>query len=153
MLTSVYELVEVSGDRVILFETITAAQKAYDILQPMIDVSVDCNALTFNQIDEELVKWLVEDDYVTAGAKERVYIYPVSIISKFEKTTLYQYQDLQIEQKFIPPADWEFTTRDCEASRRHRSGKIIDFTWWGYEDSSIDIGFYIENFLRCKVEQ
>ena len=49
------------------------------------------------------------------------------IISKFEKTTIYQYQDLWIEQKFIPPADWEFVTRDGR-------GKIINSTWWGYED-------------------
>ena len=131
----------------ILFESVEAATKAFKTLKPMIEVSLDCNALTFNAIDKELVKWLVEDDYVTAGAKERVYIYPVSIISKFEKTTLYQYQNLQIEQKFIPPADWEFITKDSQ-------GKIINSTWWGYEDGSIDIGFYIENFLeRCKVEQ
>ena len=128
----------------------------------MIEVDIDCNALTYDEIDRELVKWLVEDDYVTAGARRRVFIYPVSIISKFEKTTIYQYQDLQIEQKFIPPADWEFITRD-------RQGRIINSIWWGYEDKdthfevasksrvvrgSIDIGFYIENFLeRCKVEQ
>lgn len=131
----------------ILFETITAARKAYDTLQPMIDVSLDCNALTYDELDEELVKWLVSDRYCQTGARERVYIYPISIISKFEKTTIYKYQDFQIEQKFIPPADWEFTTRD-------RSGKIINSTWWGYEDGSIDIGFYIENFLkRCKVGQ
>ena len=131
----------------ILFETITAAQQAYNTLQPMIDLSLDCNALTYNEIDEELVKWLVEDGYCRAGISKRVYIYPVSIISKSSNTTLYQYQDLQIEQKFIPPADWEFVTRD-------RSGEIINSTWWGYEDGSIDVGFYIENFLkRCKVEQ
>ena len=125
----------------ILFETIAAAVQAYDTLQPMIDVGLDCNAITFNEIDEELVKWLVEDDYVTVGARERVYIYPVSIISKSSNTTFYQYQDLQIEQKFIPPADWEFVTRD-------RFGKTINSTWWGYEDGKIDIGFYIENFLK-----
>ncbi|MBE9044918.1 hypothetical protein IQ255_10950 [Pleurocapsales cyanobacterium LEGE 10410] len=59
-----------------------------------------------------------------------------------------------LSRQFIPPADWEFVTRDCEASRRHRLGQIINSTWWGYEDGKIDIGFYIENFLkRCKVEQ
>ena len=125
----------------ILFETITAAQQAYNTLQPMIDLSLDCNALTFDEIDKELVKWLVEDNYCRAGAKKRIYPYPVSIISKTDKTTLYQYQDLQIEQKFIPPADWEFTTRD-------RFGKTINSTWWGYEDGKIDIGIYIENFLK-----
>ena len=146
----------------ILFETITAARKAYNTLQPMIEVGLDCNALTYSESDEELVKWLVRDCYCQLGDKKRIYPYPVSIISKTDKTiceavsfrTLYQYQDLQIEQKFIPPADWEFVTRDCEASRRHRFGKIINRTWWGYEDGSIDIGFYIENFLeRCKVGQ
>ena len=113
----------------------------------MIDVSLDCNALTFDETDEELVKWLVSDRYCQSGSKERVYIYPVSIISKYSNTTIYQYHNLQIEQKFIPPTDWEFVTRD-------RSGKIINSIWWGYEDGKIDIGFYIENFLeRCKVEQ
>ena len=131
----------------ILFESVEAATRTFKTLKLMVEVSLDCNALTFDEIDEELVKWLVEDSYVTTGIKKRVYIYPVSIISKLEKTTLYQYQDLQIEQKFIPPADWEFITRD-------RLGKIINSIWWGYEDGSIDIGFYIENFLeRCKVEQ
>ena len=134
----------------------------------MIEVSLYFNALTFDEIDEELVRWLVQDNYVTAGTKTRVYIYPVSIISKFEKTTLYQYQDLQIEQKFIPPADWEFTTRDCKASRRHRLGKIINSIWWGYEDkdthfevasksrvvrAKIDIGIYIESFLNPVLEE
>ena len=49
----------------ILFETITAAQQAYDTLQPMIEVSLDCNALTYDGIDEELVKWLVSDRQAT----------------------------------------------------------------------------------------
>ena len=138
----------------ILFESVDAANKAFRTLKPMIDVSLDCNALAYSELDEELVKWLVRDceasrrhRYYQAGAKKRIYPYPVSIISKSGKTTLYQYQDLQIEQKFIPPADWEFVVRD-------RLGKIINSTWWGYEDGKIDIGFYIENFLkRCKVEQ
>jgi hypothetical protein len=125
----------------ILFETITAAVQAYNTLQPMIDVSLDCNAVTFNEIDEELVKWLVRDRYYKSGSKERVYIYPVSIISKSSDTTLYQYQDLQIEQKYLPPADWEFVTKDSQ-------GKIINSIWWGYEDGLIDIGMYIENFLK-----
>ena len=55
----------------------------------MIEVSLDCNILTFNEIDEDLVKWLGEDDSVTAGAKKRVYIYPVSIVSKTLNTILY----------------------------------------------------------------
>ena len=135
------------SDVTILFESVEAAKEAFTTLKPMIDVSLDCNALTYDEIDEELVKWLVEDGYVTAGTKKRVYVYPVSIISKSDKTTLYQYQDLQIEQKLIPPADWEFTTREP-------MGKIINLTWWGYEDGRIDIGFYIENFLkRCKLGQ
>ena len=45
----------------ILFETITAAVQAYDTLQPMIEVGLDCNALTYSELDEELVKWLVSD--------------------------------------------------------------------------------------------
>ena len=89
-----------------------------------------------------VVRW---HRYCQLRDRKRIYPYPVSIISKSGKTTLYQYQELQIEQKFIPPADWEFTTCDC-------MGKIINSTWWGYEDGSIDIGFYIENFLeRCEV--
>ena len=84
----------------ILFETITAAQEAYNTLQPMIDVTLDCNAVTYNETDEELVKWLVQDSYCQAGSKKRVYIYPVSVISKSSDTTIYQYQNLMIEQKY-----------------------------------------------------
>ena len=111
----------------ILFETITAASLAYNTLQPMIDVTNDCNAITYNETDEELVKWLVGVRYCQVGASIRVYIYPVSVISKSSICTLYQYQDLQIEQKYLPPADWEFVTKDSQ-------GKIINRTWWGYED-------------------
>ena len=125
----------------ILFESVEAATKAFRTLKLMIDVSIDCNALVYSELDEELVKWLISDRYYQAGDKKRIYPYPVSIISKSDKTTLYQYQDLQIEQKFIPPADWEFVTKDSR-------GKIINSTWWGYEDGSIDIGFYIENFVN-----
>ena len=132
------------SDVTILFESVEAATKAFRTLKPMVEVSLDCNALAFNEIDEELVKWLICDRYYRTGAKERVYIYPVSLISKSLNITIYQYQNLQIEQTLIPPADWEFITRDSQ-------GKIINRTWWGYEDGSIDIGFYIENFLqRCK---
>ena len=130
----------------ILFESVEAATKAFTTLKPMIEVSLDCNALAFDEMDEVLVKWLVRDRYCQPGDKKRIYPYPISIISKFKHTTLYQYQDLQIEQKFIPPADWEFVTKDGQ-------GKIINSIWWGYEDGKIDIGFYIENFLKCKVEQ
>lgn len=124
----------------ILFETITAASLAYNILQPLIDVTLDCNAVTYSELDEELVKWLIKDKYCQVGAKERVYLYLVNVTRKSPNSTLYQYQDLQIEQIFIPPADWEFVTRD-------RMGKIINRTWWGYEDGKIEIGIYIENFL------
>jgi hypothetical protein len=37
--------------RTILFATITAAREAYDILQKMIDVTIDCNALTYDSSD------------------------------------------------------------------------------------------------------
>ena len=139
----------------ILFESVEAATKAFQTLKPMIEMSLDCNALTFNEIDEELVKWLVRDceashrhRYCRLGAKKRVYIYPVSITSKLDKTTLYKYQYLWIEQKFIPPADWwrkpavvpaaraslhwEFVTRD-------RLEKIINSSWWDYENNNKEI--------------
>ncbi len=135
------------GNVTILFESITAAQKAHDTLQSMIDTSIDCNALTYSELDEELVKWLVRDKSCRVGAKKRVYIYPVEVISKSSESTLYQYHNLQIEQIFIPPADWEFVTKNSR-------GEIIDWTWWGYEDGCIDIEIYIENFVeRCEVEQ
>lgn len=54
----------------IFFETITAAQKAYDTLQPMIDISIDCNAITFNESDKELAKWLVCDRYCQLGDRK-----------------------------------------------------------------------------------
>lgn len=47
----------------ILFETITIAQSAYNTLQSMIDVSLDCNAVIYNETDSEVVKWLVRDSY------------------------------------------------------------------------------------------
>ncbi len=52
-------------------------------------------------------------------AKERVYLYPVNVVEKSSKSTFFQYQDLEIEQIFIPPADWEFITRNSK-------GEIID---------------------------
>ena len=128
----------------ILFETVTEAEAAYDSLKLMIDVCLDCNAVTYHQIDEELVKWLVQDKYCQAGAKERVSLYPIDLANRSANSTLFQYQDLQIEQIFIPPADWEFITRNSQ-------GEIIDRTWWGYEDGYIDIGFYIESFLKLKI--
>ena len=61
--------------------------------------------------------------------------------SRFTKnTTTYKYNNLEIEQKYLPPADWEFVTRNNE-------GKVVDKTWWGYEDGKMNIGIYIENFL------
>lgn len=53
----------------ILFETITAAVRAYNTLQPMIDVSLDCNAITYNETDEEVVRWLIQDSYCQVGTK------------------------------------------------------------------------------------
>ena len=55
-------------DQTILFETIDAAQSAYNTLQFMIDVSLDCNAITYNWLDAELVKWLVQDNYCCSKA-------------------------------------------------------------------------------------
>ncbi|MGL5806019.1 MAG: hypothetical protein ACRC11_11360 [Xenococcaceae cyanobacterium] len=59
----------------ILFETVAAAQYAYDLLQPTIDVSLDCNALTHNATDKELVKWLVRDNYCQSGDWKTLKIY------------------------------------------------------------------------------
>ncbi|MDJ0899484.1 MAG: hypothetical protein QNJ55_11800 [Xenococcus sp. MO_188.B8] len=124
----------------ILFETVTAAESAYDALKLMTGVVLDCNAVTYNQADQELVQWLVQDKYCRAGAQERVYLYPVNVIEQSLNRTFFQYQDLQIEQIFIPPTDWEFIARNSQ-------GEILDRTWWSYEDGYIDIGFYIEKFL------
>lgn len=126
--------------KTILFKTITEAERAYKTLQRMIDVTIDCNAITYNNADEETVKWLVEDNYCNVRARERIYPYLFKAIAEEENTTIYQHNELQIEQKYLPPADWEFITRDGE-------GKIVDKTWWGYEDGRISIGMYIENFL------
>ena len=62
----------------ILFETITAAQKAHDTLQSMIDVSIDCNAIIYNETDEEAVRWLIQDSYCQSDDRER-YVYPKPI--------------------------------------------------------------------------
>lgn len=126
--------------KTILFKTITEAERAYNTLQRMIDATIGCNAITYNSSDEETVKWLVESYYCRVGARERIYPYLVKAIALTSDTTTYQYNELQIEQKYLPPADWEFVTKNSE-------GKIIDKTWWGYEDGRISIGIYIENFL------
>ena len=126
--------------KTILFSTISAANKTYQTLQRMIDVNIDCNAITYSRSDEQTVKWLIEDNYCGVGARERIYPCLVEAIAKNKNTTIYQYNELQIEQKYLPPADWEFITRDNE-------GKIVDRTWWGYEDGEMNIGIYIENFL------
>ncbi len=70
------------SDVTILFESVEAAKKAFTTLKPMIDMTLDCNAITYNETDEELVKWLIRDcaprtskadRYCQAGSKERVY--------------------------------------------------------------------------------
>ena len=127
-------------DITILFETIAAAEKAFAILQPMSDIIIDCNAITYNQEDEELVEWLIQDSYCRAFSCEKVYLYPINIIKKSSAGIVYQYGDLLIEQTFIPPADWEFITKNSR-------GEIVDKTSWSYEDGLINIGFYIEKFL------
>ena len=91
--------------KTILFETVAAAYRAYQTLQKMIDVTKNCNAITYNIREEEAVRWLVKDNYCRVGAKKRVYIYPVSVIKKSANATLYQYNKLQIEHKSLPPAD------------------------------------------------
>ena len=64
------------SDVTILFESVEAAKEAFTTLKPIIDVSLDCNALVYDELDEELVKWLIEDNYCQAGDRKRVYIYP-----------------------------------------------------------------------------
>ena len=91
--------------KTILFETIAAAERAYNTLQRMIDVTIDCNAITYNSSDEEVVRWLVEGYYCRVGARKRIYPYPVEAIAKTENTTTYKYNNLEIEQKYLPPAD------------------------------------------------
>ena len=91
--------------KTILFKTIAAADEIYKTLQAMIDVTIDCNAITYNNADEEVVRWLVEDYYCDVGARERIYPYLVKAIALTEDTTIYQYNELQIEQKYLPPAD------------------------------------------------
>ena len=61
------------NERTILFETVDAAKFAYDTLQFMIDVSLDFNALTFNRADEELVKWLVQNNYCCFQAYRSIF--------------------------------------------------------------------------------
>ena len=39
------------SDVTILFESVEAAKEAFTTLKPMIDVSLDCNALTYDEID------------------------------------------------------------------------------------------------------
>lgn len=63
------------SDRAILFETVSAAQKAYQTLRSMIDVSLDCNAVLYDKTDEKLVRWLLLDDYCYWGAARKVYLH------------------------------------------------------------------------------
>jgi hypothetical protein len=126
--------------KTILFTAVAAADEAYKTLIAMIDVTLDCNAITYNNLNEETIKWLIKDDYCRVGARERIYPYLFRAIAEDKNTTTYQYNELQIEQKYLPPADWEFTTKDIE-------GKIVDKTWWGYEDGKMNIGIYIDSYL------
>lgn len=59
--------------KTILFETVTAATQAFATLQPMIDVSLDGNALTYHPDDEEAVRWLVENPYCQLYEKVRCF--------------------------------------------------------------------------------
>lgn len=54
----------------------------------MINVTIDCNAITYNNIDEETVKWLVEDYYCNVGVRKRIYSYSVEAIAKHSNTTI-----------------------------------------------------------------
>ncbi len=49
------------SDVTILFESVEAAKEAFTTLKPMIDMTLDCNAIIYNETDEELVKWLIRD--------------------------------------------------------------------------------------------
>ena len=71
--------------KIVLFSTISAANKAYNILQKMLDVAIDCNAITYNIRDEETFKWLVKDNYCGVGARERIYLYLKAIASRGDK--------------------------------------------------------------------
>ena len=59
--------------KTILFSTISAANKTYQTLQRMIDVTIDYNAITYSRSVEETVKWLIEDNYCGVRARERIY--------------------------------------------------------------------------------
>ena len=87
--------------KTILFATVAAAVEAYKTLQAMIDVTIDCNAITYNSSDEEAIKWLVEDYYCNVGVRERIYPYPVKAIALTENTTTYKYNNLEIQQKYL----------------------------------------------------
>lgn len=130
----------------ILLETTDLARKAYQTLHPLIDISLDFNALSYGKHDEELVFWLVEDSFCRLGDRKKIYPYSVSLIGKRGDTNLYQYKDLLIEEKFVPPADWEYVTKNSE-------GAVVDETWWGYEDGKISIKIYIAQFLQSKINR
>jgi hypothetical protein len=126
--------------------SLEAAQIALATLQPMIELTIDFNALTFDLQDEELVNWLVQDPFCKAFEQSQVYLHPARIIKKSDHCTTYLYQEFQIEHTFLPPTDWEFVTTSTSARK-----EIIDRTWWGYEDGFIDVGFYIEKILNFKL--
>lgn len=67
--------------KTILFKTIAAADEACKTLIAMIDVTLDCNAITYNNADEETVRWLIKDDYCYVGSRERIYPYLVEAIA------------------------------------------------------------------------
>ena len=71
--------------KTILFATVAAAVEAYKTLQAMIDVTIDCNAITYNnRLDEETVRWLVEDYYCDVRVRKRIYPYLVKAIAWVE---------------------------------------------------------------------
>ena len=135
------------SDRAILFETVSAAQKAYQTLQPMIDVSLDCNAILYGKADEELVRWLSQDDYCYWGAARKVYLYTK------QKSVLLVGDDLNLLLLLREYLDFVGLQATCAESgtkawrlyRRNRPDIIIS----DIDMEEIDSGYRLLHQWRC----
>jgi CheY-like chemotaxis protein len=128
----------------ILFETITAARFAYDTLQPMIDVSLDCNALTYNPTDEEAVRWLVRDSYCQSGKAFNIYFNKKLILLVDDDATFLYLVGDYLEDKGLQVISASSEQQGWELYCTNKPALIVS----GIAMTSIDCGFRLIQRVR-----